>query len=364
MGKPLKDPLGEPLREPLGGSLDGPARSESAGRGVADRGTSRRSVIAGTGSYLPRRVVTNADLSTFLETSDAWIRERTGIGARRIASEDELTSDLAAHAAAKALESAGLAPRDVGLLVVATVTPDTPMPSCAVRVQKKLGLGTIPAFDLSAACAGFLYGVTVADQFVRSGAVEHAIVVGVELLSRVVDWTDRTTAVLFGDGAGAVVLSPGDRGGVLSARIHADGALADALVIPAGGSREPLSRGDDVEPRNKVQMIGQEIFRAAIERMTEVSREALAAAGTEPSEVAAFIPHQANRRIIEAVAERLDVPIERFVLTLERYGNTSSASIPIALDEALRTGRVGRGDKVLLSALGAGVAWGGALVEL
>jgi 3-oxoacyl-[acyl-carrier-protein] synthase-3 len=323
-----------------------------------------RGAITGTGSYLPRRAVTNDDLASFLDTTDAWIRDRTGIGARRIAGDDEVTSDLAARAAGRAMGAAGVEASDVGLLVVATVTPDTPMPSCAVRVQHKLGLGPIPAFDLSAACAGFLYALTVADQFIRAGAVEHAVVVGVELLSRVVDWSDRTTAVLFGDGAGAVVLSRATEGGLLSSKLHADGSLADALVIPAGGSREPLTRGDDVGTRNKVHMVGQEIFRAAITRMTAVIEETLAAAGVTAEEVGAFVPHQANLRIIEAIAERLHVPLEKFVLTLDRYGNTSSASIPIALDEALRSGRLARSDRVMLSALGAGVAWGGVLLEL
>ncbi len=326
----------------------------------------RRSVVVGTGRYLPARVVPNAELATFLDTTDGWIRERTGIGARRIAADDEVTSDLAAHAARRALDRAQLTPEDVDLLIVATVTPDSPMPACAVRVQKKLGITRAPAFDVSAACAGFLFGLTIADQFIRCGTARRAIVVGVELLSRIIDWTDRTTAVLFGDGAGAVVLEANESGdrGVEVVKIHSDGALADALAIPAGGSAEPLTAAGLAAQRNKVHMVGQEVFRAAIKGLGDVAEEVLAEAKITVKDVDAFVFHQANLRILDAVAERLHLDREKLVLVLEETGNTSSASIPIALDAALRSGRIRQGDRVLMAALGAGVSWGGALVRV
>jgi 3-oxoacyl-[acyl-carrier-protein] synthase-3 len=327
-----------------------------------------KTVLAGTGSYLPARVVENRDLETFLDTTDAWIRERTGIGARRIAADDEVTSDLAAHAARRALEAAGRDPSEVDLLIVATVTPDSPMPACAVRVQQKLGISTrAPAFDLSAACAGFLFGLTIADQFIRAGTAKTVVVVGVELLSRIIDWTDRTTAVLFGDGAGAVVLERAEDDeprGLEVARIHTDGSLADALAIPAGGSAEPVTAEGLRLGRNKVQMIGQDVFRAAVRGLGDVAEEVLGERGLTAADIDAFVFHQANIRILDAVIERLGVPRDKLVLVLERTGNTSSASIPIALDLALREGRIKRGQRVLLAALGAGVSWGGALVRL
>jgi 3-oxoacyl-[acyl-carrier-protein] synthase-3 len=327
-----------------------------------------RGLIAGSGSYLPARSVPNSELETFLDTDDAWIRDRTGIGARRIAADDEVTSDLATRAVRSALEAAGRRPDEVDLLIVATVTPDSPMPACAVRVQQKLGIvSRAPAFDVSAACAGFLFGLTIADQFLRTGTARVAVVVGVELLSRIIDWTDRTTAVLFGDGAGAVVLeraADGDERGIEAVRIHSDGSLADALAIPAGGSAEPLTAHGLAAGRNKVHMAGQEVFRAAVRGLGDVAEEVLADAGVTPDQVDAFVFHQANIRILSAVAERLGVGMDKLVLVLEETGNTSSASIPIALDGALRSGRLKRGDRVLLAALGAGVSWGGALVRL
>ncbi|MFO0553295.1 MAG: beta-ketoacyl-ACP synthase III [Polyangiaceae bacterium] len=324
--------------------------------------------VCGTGSYLPERIVDNRALETILDTSDAWIRERTGIGARHFAADDEVTSDLALHAARAALGAAGLSPAELDMIIVATVTPDSPMPACAVRLAHKLDPSLkIPAFDLSAACAGFLFGLAVADQFLRTGTFRRVLVVGVELLSRIVDWTDRTTAVLFGDGAGAVVLervAADSASRVELVRIHSEGALASALQIPGGGSMEPLDESGLARRRNKVEMRGQEVFRAAIRGITEASLEVLAACGLEPSSVDWFVPHQANLRIIEQVAERLGVGLDRFVLVLEQIGNTSSASIPIALDHGMRSGRVRRGDRVLLAALGAGVSYGAALVTL
>ncbi len=325
------------------------------------------SVIAGTGSYLPAKVVPNRALEAFLDTSDGWIRDRTGIGARHIAGDDEVTSDLAAHAARRALEAANLPASAIDMLIVCTITPDSPMPACAARVQHKLGLTRIPAFDVSAACAGFLFGLSIADQFLRSGAHRRVLLVGVELLSRIIDWRDRTTAVLFGDGAGAVVLEARDEAagqGVLLSRIHTDGHLADALSIPAGGSAEPLTAAGIRRARGKVQMVGQGVFRAAVQRLSEVGEEVLALAGVRPDEVDWVVPHQANLRILEAVAERWGLPIDRFLLVLDRTGNTSSASIPIALDEGVRAGRIRGGQQLLLVALGAGLSYGGALVRM
>jgi 3-oxoacyl-[acyl-carrier-protein] synthase-3 len=327
-----------------------------------------RGRIAGTGSYLPARTVPNQALEPFLDTTDAWIRDRTGIGARHIAADDEVTSDLAAHAARRALESAGAAAGDVDMLVVGTVTPDSPMPACAVRVQQKLGLRRgVPAFDVSAACAGFVFGLTIADQFIRGGSARKVLVVGVELLSRIIDWTDRTTAVLFGDGAGAVLLeraADGDAGGIEVARIHSDGSLADALTIPAGGSAEPATASTVARGRGKVHMLGQEVFRAAIRGLGDVAEEVLGEAGIRPTDVDAFVFHQANLRILSAVADRLGVGLDRFVLVIEQLGNTSSASVPITLDHGLRTGRLVPGQRVLMGALGAGVSWGGVLLRL
>ncbi|NUP11991.1 MAG: ketoacyl-ACP synthase III [Polyangiaceae bacterium] len=323
--------------------------------------------IAATGSYLPARIVPNRDLEAFLDTSDAWIRERTGIGARHVAADDEVTSDLAAQAARRALERAGIDVGGVDMIIVATVTPDGPMPACAVRVQHKLGATTIPAFDVSAACAGFLFGVTIADQFICSGAMQRVLVVGVELLSRIIDWSDRTTAVLFGDGAGAVVLerAPADSEQRIElCRIHSEGALADALSIPAGGSAEPVTERALHMRRNKVQMVGQEVFRAAVRGIADVGAEVVADAGLTMADIDRFVPHQANVRILSAVAERWGVPLDRFVLVLEETGNTSSASIPIALDRGLRDGRIASGERVLMCALGAGVSYGAVLARV
>jgi len=326
-----------------------------------------RSRIAGTGSYLPERVVTNEQLATFLDTSDAWVRDRTGIGARHIAGDDEVTSDLAIHAARRALESAGIGARELDMIVVATVTPDGPMPAVAVRVQRALGAGTIPAFDVSAACAGFLFGITIADRFLSSGAMQRVLVIGVELLSRIIDWTDRTTAVLFGDGAGAVVLERVDEASasrIETCLVRSDGELADALMIPAGGSAEPLTARGLAKRRNKVQMRGQEVFRAAVRRLEEIGAEAASRLGVSLQEIDRFVPHQANLRILSTVAQRWGVGLDRFVLVLEETGNTSSASIPIALDRALRARSVEKGHRVLMFALGAGVSYGAVIARL
>ncbi|MDI1475636.1 beta-ketoacyl-ACP synthase III [Polyangium sp. y55x31] len=325
-----------------------------------------KSRILGTGHYVPEKVLANVDLEKMVDTSDAWIAERTGIRRRHIAAENENTSDMAAAAARRALESAGLNAADIDMIIVGTISGDTPMPACAVHVQQKLGADNIPAFDVSAACAGFIYGMTIADQFIATGAARCVLVVGVELLSRLLDWQDRTTCVLFGDGAGAVVLGPsdGDGRGLLATRIFTDGSLAHALTIPGGGTAEPLTDEGLAKKRNKVHMMGQEIFRTAIKNLTSASTAVLKASGLTSADLDWVVAHQANLRIITQVADRLNFPMEKFVINIQEYGNTSSASIPIALDEAVRDGRIKPGQNVLMCALGAGISWGAALVRM
>lgn len=327
--------------------------------------------ILGTGHYLPPIVRTNHDLEKMVDTSDAWIVERTGIRERRIAPDGVVTSDMATAAAKKALEAAELEPKDLDLIIVATVTPDMPMPATAVFVQQKLEAGPCPAFDLSAACAGFIFGLSIADPLIRSGTMRHVLVVGVELLSRVVDWEDRTTCVLFGDGAGAVVLGPANgataRGkprGLLSTKIHSDGELATSLMIPGGGSAAPQSLEVLEHRMHKVHMKGQDIFKVAVKNLYAASKDALDATGLTAEEVDWICPHQANLRIIDFAASRLGVPKEKVLVNIDRVGNTSSASIPILLDESVRAGKVRAGDTIVMCALGAGISWGGAILRL
>jgi 3-oxoacyl-[acyl-carrier-protein] synthase III len=325
--------------------------------------------ILGTGHYAPAKVLTNVDLEHMVDTSDAWISERTGIRERRIAADGELTSDMASAAARSALEAAGIAASDLDMIIVGTVTGDSPMPATAVHVQQKIGAQQIPAFDISAACAGFIYGLSIGDQFIRTGQMQRILVVGVELLSRVLNWSDRTTCVLFGDGAGAAVLGPADpsdepRRGVISTKIFTDGSLAGSLTIPGGGSQLPLTHATLDEAKNKVQMVGSEVFKVAVKNLTSASKAAIEAAGLATGDIDWVVAHQANLRILTQVASRLDIPLDRFVVNIERYGNTSSASIPIALDEAVRDGRIKPGQTVLMCALGAGISWGSALVRM
>jgi 3-oxoacyl-[acyl-carrier-protein] synthase-3 len=325
-----------------------------------------RSRIVGTGAYAPERVLTNLELEKMVDTSDQWIIERTGIRERRIARPDETTSDMALAASRRALAAAGLEPKDLDMIVMGTITPDMPMPACAAFLQQKLGITDIPAFDISAACAGFLYGLSIGDQFIRSGMHRYVLVVGAELLSRVLNWEDRTTCVLFGDGAGAAILGPAtdDQRGVLSTKLHTDATLAESLCIPAGGSRERIDENALRAKRDKVFMSGQDIFKVAVKNLTRASAAALTEAGISAGEVRWVVPHQANLRIIAQVAQRLDIPLERFVLNISRYGNTSSASIPIALDEGVRDGRIQPGDTVMMCALGGGISWASALVRM
>lgn len=333
--------------------------------------------ILGTGHYAPERVVDNAELEKLVETSDDWITTRTGIKRRHIAADGEVTSDMAAAAGRRALEAAGLNAADLDMIIVGTITPDTPIPGCAVQVQQKIGAMDIPAFDIAAACAGFVYGMQIGQQFVTSGAARCVLVIGVELLSRVLNWDDRTTCVLFGDGAGAVVLGPSDlevdgddgerdtgRAGILSCGIFTDGSLAGALHIPAGGSASPLDAQKIGDRQNKVHMVGNHVFRTAVKNLTSSSAQILKASGLTSAQLDWVVAHQANIRIIHQVSNRLGFPLDKFVINIDEFGNTSSASIPIALDQAVRDGRIQKGQHVLMCALGAGISWGAALIRM
>jgi 3-oxoacyl-[acyl-carrier-protein] synthase-3 len=317
--------------------------------------------IAGTGSYLPDKVLTNDDLSKIVDTSDEWIAARTGIRERHIAAEGETTCDLAFHAATRALEAAGVDANELDLIVVGTTTPDLIFPSTACLLQHRLGVAGCAAFDVNAACSGFVYALTVADKFIRSGASKTVLVVGAETLTRMLDWNDRSTCVLFGDGAGAVVLKADTETGVLSTHLHADGARKELLWNPVG-----VSVGFKPEEHNagvKVLMTGNEVFKHAVKALDSVVEETLEANGLDRHDIDWLIPHQANLRIIEATARRLDMPMERVIVTVDKHGNTSSGSVPLALDEAVRSGKVQRGQLVLLEAFGGGFTWGAALLR-
>ncbi len=323
-----------------------------------------RAQIIGTGSYVPDARLTNKDLEGKIDTTDAWIFDRTGIRERRIASKDEAASDLAFQAARRALEAAQVAPEEIDLIVLATSTPDMFFPSTACIVQDKLKASRAAAFDLSAACSGFVYALAVGEQYIRSGTYQKVLVIGAEVMSRLINWTDRTTCVIFGDGAGAVLLSPSStESGILSTHLHSDGSLWDLICVPGGGSAIPPSEKVLAEHLNTIKMKGNETFKVAVRSLEEVAWEALRANGLLPSDVAFLVPHQANLRIIRAVADRLQLPMERVVVNLDRYGNTSAASIPLALDEAVRDGRIQRGEMVLFLAFGGGLTWASSLVR-
>jgi len=322
--------------------------------------------IIGTGRGVPERVITNEELSKTVDTSDAWIVERTGIRERHILEPTLAASDLATVAARKACRAAGVDPATVDCIIVGTVTPDCPFPSTAAYVQKKLGAAPGGcAFDLSAACAGFIYGLSIGDAFVRRGQFKRVLVIGVEVLSRIIDWTDRGTCVLFGDGAGAVLLSADDTPGrgILSTHLYADGSYTDVLYQPAGGSREPPSATTVAEKRHFVKMNGREVYKQAVRNMAAASKTALEANGLNSADVAWVIAHQANIRIIEGVSERVGIGMDRFYINVDRYGNTSSASVPTALDEAIEMGKIKDGDLLVFSALGGGLAWASAAVR-
>jgi 3-oxoacyl-[acyl-carrier-protein] synthase-3 len=319
----------------------------------------RHSVIAGTGSALPVRCVTNAELAQRVDTSDEWIVERTGIRQRHIAGQGETTATLAADAARAAIEAAGLAPTDIGLIVLATATPDNTFPATATKVQALLGIPDCIAFDVAAVCSGFLYALGVADSMLRVGAARHALVIGAETMSRILDWEDRSTCVLFGDGAGAVVLSAseaGDGRGILATQLHADGRHGPMLYVDGGPST--------TQTVGHLRMQGREVFRHAVTNLSAVMGEVLAEAGLEPGDIDWVVPHQANARIIDATARKLGLPAERIVLTVDRHANTSAASVPLALDEAVRDGRIQRGQLVVLEAMGGGFTWGASLVRM
>jgi 3-oxoacyl-[acyl-carrier-protein] synthase III len=312
--------------------------------------------ISGTGSYLPAKVISNQDLEKTLDTSDEWIRTRTGIERRHVAADGETTVDLAEIAARRALEAAEVAASDVDFIAFGTTTPDLIFPNCGTLLQQRLGCRGVPAFSLETACASFMYALSIADKYVRCGEAKRALVIGAETLSRIVDWTDRSTAILFADGAGAVVLEPDSKPGVLSTHLHSDGDYKDFLYCGSG-----VSRG--FAPQLSIIMSGHEVFRVAVARLGDAVDETLRANGLERDALDWMVPHQANIRIIQATARRLDLPMERVVVTVQDHGNTSAASVPLALDVAVRDGRIKRGQLLLLEAFGGGFTWGSALVR-
>ncbi len=324
-----------------------------------------RSLVVGTGSYAPEKVLTNADLEKLVATNDEWIRERTGIRERHIAAPEQASSDLAYEASKRALEMAGLDAADIEMIVVGTVTPDYPFPSTAAVLQGRLGNKKAFAFDVSAACAGSIYALSVADRYVASGACKNALVIGVDTLTRITDWTDRNTCILFGDGAGAMVLKQTeapDRG-LSTIRLHADGSMVHMLLQPGGGSREPISAEMVAAGKHFVKMKGTEVYKVAVRSLEEVCREVLDAEGLKPEQVTYVIAHQANKRILDATLQRLGIPGSKCWMNLEKYGNTSSASVPTTLDEANRAGWFKPGDVILMMAIGGGMAWGAAVLR-
>ncbi|MFO0592677.1 MAG: beta-ketoacyl-ACP synthase III [Polyangiaceae bacterium] len=325
-----------------------------------------RTRILGTGHYVPARIVENDEAARDMETSGAWIEQHTGIQRRRIAAPGEVTSDMAAAASRHAIEAAGLTVADLDMIILATVSGDSPMPATAVHVQQKLGADLIPSFDVNASFAGFLYGMTIADQFIAAGTYNTILVVGADLMSRRVDPADRVAAPLFGDGAGAVVLGPAtdDGRGILSSRIHADGTMAHLLAMPGGGSAEPMTEERFQQKKHFLRMEGNELFNVTVKHLTSYSMQALKAAGLTSAELDWVVPHQANRNIVDKISQRLGYSRKKFVENIHEYGNTSAASIPIALDEAVRDGRIQPYQTVLLCALGAGLAWGASIVRM
>ncbi len=315
--------------------------------------------IAGTGSYLPEKVLTNFDLEKMMDTSDQWIRERTGIERRHIAASGETTVDLAEHAARAALEAAGVRPTDVDFIAFGTTTPDMFFPNCGALLQARLGCRGAAAFSVETACSGFMYALSIADKFVRFGDARRALVIGAETLSRITDWSDRSTAVLFADGAGAVVLEAADEPGILSTHLHADGTYKDLLYCGGGLGTD----SDPAKARRAIIMTGSEVFKIAVTTLGRAIDEALAANKLERSAIDWLVPHQANLRIIQATARKLDMAMERVITTVQDHGNTSAASVPLALDVGVRDGRIKRGDLLLLEAFGGGVTWGSALVR-
>lgn len=323
-----------------------------------------RARITGTGSAVPQMIRTNFDLEKMVDTTDEWITTRTGIRERRIAADGEYTSTFATRAAERALEMAGATAEEIDLIILATITADFPFPATACIVQTNLGAKNAAAFDISAACSGFVYGLSLADHAIRSGAARKVLVIGAEVLSRIIDWTDRNTCLLFGDGAGAVVVeaSEGEQG-ILSTHLHSDGSYWELLYQPGCGNRNPAVQNTLDERKIFLMMQGNEVFKLAVRAMEDAALQALAKNGLTPSDISIFIPHQANRRIIDAIGKRLGLGDDKVYVNLDRYGNTSAASIPLALDEANRSGRIRQGDVVLFDAFGGGLTWGSALVR-
>lgn len=319
--------------------------------------------IIGLGKYLPTRVMTNKDFEKIVDTTDEWITTRTGIKERRIAREDEATSDMATEAAKRALASANLKVEDIDLIIVATITPDMFFPATACLVQQKIGARNVPAFDISVACSGFIYGLAIANQFISSGAYKHALVIAAEKLSSITDWTDRSTCVLFGDGAGAAVLGPVKEGGILSVYLGADGSQGDLIKLPAGGSRIPATKKSVEDKLHFIKMNGSELFKHAVRIMADAAKEVTMPLGLKAEDVKVVIPHQANVRILNAAAKRMGLSEDKIYLNLEKYGNMSAASSAVALVEAVEQGRIKKGDKVLLDAFGGGLTWGAMIVE-
>jgi 3-oxoacyl-[acyl-carrier-protein] synthase-3 len=318
------------------------------------------SKITGTGSYLPERILTNTELETMVDTSDEWIRSRTGIEKRHIAAEDETTCDLAEKAALNAIEASGKKAADIDLIIVATTTPDVIFPSTACLLQQRLDIHGCPAFDIQAVCTGFIYAISIADQFIRNNNAKCVLVVGAETLSRIVDWQDRDTCVLFGDGAGAVILEASEKAGILSTHIHADGKYQHLLNVPAGIS----SNHDQLKTNNAyIKMQGNEVFKVAVNTLGRIVDETLAANSMQKKDIDWLVPHQANTRIISATAKKLDMSMDHVVLTVDQHGNTSAASVPLALDTAVRDGRIKENEILLLEAFGGGFTWGSALLR-
>ena len=316
--------------------------------------------IAGTGSYLPEKILTNFDLERMVDTTDEWIRDRTGIERRHIAADGQTTVDLAERAARRAIEAAGLEPKDIDFIAFGTTTPDLVFPNCGVLLQARLGCRGGPAFSIETACAGFVYALSIADKFVKAGEARCALVVGAETLSRITDWSDRSTAVIFADGAGAVVLQPDARAGILSTHLHADGAYKDMLYCASG-----VSKGfPDKKPYMTISMVGSEVFKVAVINLGKAVEEALTAQGLDKSALDWLVPHQANIRIMQSTTKKLGLPMGKMVVTVDQHGNTSAASIPLALDQAVRDGRVKPGQNVMMEAVGGGFTWGAVLARM
>ena len=323
-----------------------------------------KSRITGTGSFVPDKIISNFDLEKKVDTSDKWITERTGIKERRIVRDDETNSDLCLEASKKALQAAGAGPEEIDMIIVATMSGDMPMPSTAAILQNKLGAKNAAAFDINAACSGFVYGLSVADNFVKTGAARKLLLIGSEVNSKFIDWEDKTTCVLFGDGAGAAVLEPtNDKSGILSTHLYSDGNLWDFICLPGGGSKYPPSSLTIKKKMRYIRMKGNETFKVAVRTLEKLVVNTLKENGVKMSELAMLIPHQANLRIIKATAERLNLPMSKVAVNLDKYGNTSSASIPVALDEAVRADKIRRNDYILLEAFGSGLTWASALIR-